>query len=77
MIDMSVDMSAWHGRIDAEDGDAGRRWHQCIVPVDSSLRAGVALLGAALIRAPWITLLVVASLYLAMMPFAFASYQRV
>ena len=39
--------------------------------------AGVALLGAALIRAPWITLLVVATLYLAMLPFAFASYQRV
>jgi CDP-diacylglycerol---serine O-phosphatidyltransferase len=35
------------------------------------------LLGAALIRAPWITLLVVAALYLAMLPFAFASYQRV
>ena len=39
--------------------------------------AGVALLGAALIRAPWITLLAVATLYLAMLPFAFASYQRV
>jgi CDP-diacylglycerol---serine O-phosphatidyltransferase len=35
------------------------------------------LLGAALIRAPWITLLVVATLYLAMLPFAFVSYQRV
>ena len=39
--------------------------------------AGVALLGAALSRAPWITLLVVAALYLALLPFAFASYQRV
>jgi CDP-diacylglycerol---serine O-phosphatidyltransferase len=39
--------------------------------------AGVALLGAALIRAPWITLLAVAALYLLMLPFAFASYQRV
>ena len=39
--------------------------------------AGVALLGAALIRAPWITLLVIAVLYLVMLPFAFASYQRV
>lgn len=39
--------------------------------------AGVALLGAALIRAPWITLLAVAGLYLAMLPFAFVSYQRV
>ena len=37
----------------------------------------LALLGAALIRAPWITLLVVATLYLVMLPFAFASYQQV
>jgi CDP-diacylglycerol--serine O-phosphatidyltransferase len=35
------------------------------------------LLGAALIRAPWITLLIVAGLYLAMLPFAYASYARV
>jgi len=39
--------------------------------------AGVALLGAALIRAPWITLLLVSALYLAMLPFAYASYARV
>lgn len=39
--------------------------------------AGVALLGAALIRAPWITLLSVALVYLAVMPFSFASYARV
>jgi len=39
--------------------------------------AGVALLGAALIVAPWATLLVVAALYLFMIPVAFASYQRV
>ena len=39
--------------------------------------AGVALLGAALIRAPWHTLLIVAALYLAMIPFSLASYARV
>ena len=39
--------------------------------------AGVALLGAALIRAPWITLLLVAGLYLLMIPFSLASYARV
>ena len=39
--------------------------------------AGIALLGAALIVAPWITLLVVATLYLAMIPFSIASYARV
>jgi CDP-diacylglycerol--serine O-phosphatidyltransferase len=39
--------------------------------------AGVALSGAALIVAPWQTLLVLAGLYLLMIPVAFASYQRV
>lgn len=39
--------------------------------------AGVALLGAALIRAPWHTLLAVSILYLAMLPFSFTSYSRV
>jgi CDP-diacylglycerol--serine O-phosphatidyltransferase len=39
--------------------------------------AGIALLGAALIRAPWPTLLLVAALYLAMIPAALASYARV
>ncbi|NUR45163.1 MAG: CDP-diacylglycerol O-phosphatidyltransferase, partial [Sphingomonas sp.] len=39
--------------------------------------AGVALLGAALIVAPWATLLAVAGLYLLMIPVALASYQRV
>ncbi|HVM23504.1 MAG TPA: phosphatidylcholine/phosphatidylserine synthase [Sphingomicrobium sp.] len=39
--------------------------------------AGVALFGAALIRAPWMTLLTLAALYLLMIPFALASYARV
>ncbi len=39
--------------------------------------AGVALLGAALVVAPWATLLAVAALYLSMIPFALASYARV
>ena len=39
--------------------------------------AGVALLGAALIRAPWHTLLAVSALYLLMIPFSLASYARV
>jgi CDP-diacylglycerol---serine O-phosphatidyltransferase len=39
--------------------------------------AGVALLGAALIVAPWMTLLMLAFLYLLMIPVAFASYERV
>jgi CDP-diacylglycerol--serine O-phosphatidyltransferase len=39
--------------------------------------AGIALLGASLIVAPWISLLAVAILYLAMLPFSIASYGRV
>ena len=39
--------------------------------------AGVALLGAALVLAPWPTLLAVSTLYLLMIPFALASYARV
>lgn len=39
--------------------------------------AGVALVGAALITAPWYTLLVIALFYLLMIPIAFASYARV
>lgn len=39
--------------------------------------AGVALLGAALIVAPWQTLLIAAGFYLAMIPVAFAGYARV
>src|SRR5438309_9638614 len=39
--------------------------------------AGVALFGAALIVAPWPTLLVLAGLYLLLIPFSLASYARV
>ena len=39
--------------------------------------AGVAVVGAALLTAPWMTLLLVAILYLAMIPVALASYARV
>ena len=39
--------------------------------------AGVALLGAALVTTPWITLRAIAALYLAMMPLSIASYGRV
>ncbi|HXG99383.1 MAG TPA: phosphatidylcholine/phosphatidylserine synthase [Sphingomicrobium sp.] len=39
--------------------------------------AGVALLGAALLNEPWVTLLLVAIVYLACIPFSIASYERV
>jgi CDP-diacylglycerol--serine O-phosphatidyltransferase len=42
-----------------------------------SALAGLALFGAALIVAPWPTLLVLAGIYLLMVPVAFASYERV
>ena len=49
--------------------------------IRSSLRlfalAGVALLGAALFRAPWHTLLAVSALYLALMPVSMVSYAKV
>jgi CDP-diacylglycerol--serine O-phosphatidyltransferase len=39
--------------------------------------AGIALVGAALVIAPWVTLLAAALLYLVMIPFALTSYGRV
>jgi CDP-diacylglycerol--serine O-phosphatidyltransferase len=39
--------------------------------------AGIGLLGAALVTNPWITLLAISLVYLAMIPFSMASYARV
>jgi CDP-diacylglycerol--serine O-phosphatidyltransferase len=39
--------------------------------------AGIGLLGAALVTNPWVTLLAIAVLYLAMLPFSIAAYSRV
>jgi CDP-diacylglycerol--serine O-phosphatidyltransferase len=39
--------------------------------------AGVALLGAALLNEPWLTLLVVSAIYLALLPFSMVSYAKV
>ena len=39
--------------------------------------AGVALLGAALLTEPWLTLLAISVVYLALLPFSIASYARV
>jgi CDP-diacylglycerol--serine O-phosphatidyltransferase len=39
--------------------------------------AGIGLLGAALVTNPWVTLLAIALIYLAMIPFSIASYSRV
>ncbi len=39
--------------------------------------AGIGLLGAALVTAPWVTLLAVTMVYLGMLPFSMASYAKV
>ena len=39
--------------------------------------AGVGLLGAALVTNPWVTLLAISLLYIAMLPFSIASYRKV
>ena len=39
--------SDWSGRIDAADGERGRRWHQVVRSVATADRPGVALLGFA------------------------------
>jgi len=39
--------SDWSGRIDAADGERGRRWHQVVRPVATADRPGVTLLGFA------------------------------
>lgn len=37
----------WAGRVDATDGERGRRWHQVVRPLAGADRPGVALLGFA------------------------------
>ncbi|WP_428683495.1 CDP-alcohol phosphatidyltransferase family protein [Sphingopyxis sp.] len=39
--------------------------------------AGIGLLGAALVTAPWLTLLAICALYVALLPFGIASYTKV
>jgi CDP-diacylglycerol--serine O-phosphatidyltransferase len=39
--------------------------------------AGIGLLGAALVTNPWVTLLAISLLYIAMLPFSIASYRKV
>jgi len=41
------DMSAWSGRVDVADGDAGRRWHQVVRPAASAGGRGTVLAGFA------------------------------
>jgi len=40
-------VNPWAGRVDAADGERGRRWHQVVRPVQQADRPGVALLGFA------------------------------
>jgi formiminoglutamase len=40
-------MKPWSGRVDAADGDLGRRWHQVVRPLSSGEAPGTALVGFA------------------------------
>jgi formiminoglutamase len=42
-----LDRSLWTGRVDAADGDAGRRWHQVVRAYDETSPPGIALIGFA------------------------------
>lgn len=44
---IELDRSLWTGRVDAADGDAGRRWHQVVQAYDDSAAPGLALIGFA------------------------------
>ncbi|UXI00062.1 formimidoylglutamase [Photobacterium sp. TY1-4] len=44
---MPIDMSAWTGRTDPEDGELGLRWHQVVQPADQANDEGIMLLGFA------------------------------
>ncbi|HYD61913.1 MAG TPA: formimidoylglutamase [Noviherbaspirillum sp.] len=43
-----ADMTRWQGRVDATEGDLGKRWHQIVTPLeDAPQPGGVALIGFA------------------------------
>lgn len=45
---VKADMTRWQGRIDASEGEQGKRWHQIVKPLEESRDAGgVALVGFA------------------------------
>ena len=47
MSELLQTMDEWRGRIDAVDGEAGRRWHQVVRRAQADTSPGVALLGFA------------------------------
>lgn len=46
-ISNAINMSAWQGRTDPEDGELGMRWHQKVLPADQANEEGIMLLGFA------------------------------
>lgn len=42
-----LDLTPWQGRIDADEGERARRWHQWVRPVTSAQEPGAVLLGFA------------------------------
>jgi formiminoglutamase len=47
MSELLQTMDEWRGRIDAVDGESGRRWHQVVQRAQADAAPGVALLGFA------------------------------
>lgn len=41
------DMTLWRGRVDATEGEAGKRWHQVVTPLANATGEGIALIGFA------------------------------
>jgi formiminoglutamase len=46
-VGADLDRSVWSGRVDAIDGERGRRWHQVVQPIADATRPGIALIGFA------------------------------
>jgi formiminoglutamase len=46
-VGSDLDRSVWSGRVDAIDGERGRRWHQVVQSIGDATRPGIALLGFA------------------------------
>lgn len=47
-MDSKADMRCWHGRVDAAEGERGKRWHQIVRALDDTTDSGgVALIGFA------------------------------
>jgi formiminoglutamase len=46
-VPLRLEMNSWSGRVDAAEGDRGRRWHQVVRPLSTGDTPGTALVGFA------------------------------